>query len=309
MKELQTYDAIIFGGGPAGISCALEFHECKVNYILVDRNPRLGGQLSEVQNSIRNFAARFWESGLALRDDMEALCHKIGIVPQLSETISKVDLSNKMLYGSKHTYKGKAIFLATGRRPRMLSIQGADLVKESIILYVEENEKRLAGKSIAVVGGGDNALMDCLWLAQRCPSVLLINHSDHFKARPDVVANVLKNPRVKVMNHTEIISVAGEHGKLHNIITKNNLSEEIITHQADYLVIKAGFAANSELFSSQLKMDNTGLVIIDQSCKTSVQGIFAGGDLVAPDCLGIARSVGHGLVAARAISQYLIHPG
>jgi thioredoxin reductase len=91
------------------------------------------------------------------------------------------------------------------------------------------------------------------------------------------------------------------------VVIKNNLSGETITHPANYLVIKIGFAANSELFSGQVKTTGNGQIIVDQFCQTNIDGIFAGGDLVAPECLGIARSVGHGLIAARSICKYLIN--
>jgi thioredoxin reductase (NADPH) len=305
MEEPKNYDAIIFGGGPAGISCALELHELRVNHVLIDKNPRLGGQLSEIQNTIRTFAARFWESGLALREDMEALCQKIGITSELSEPISKVDLQNKMLFGAKHIYKGKAVFLATGTRTRTLAIPGSELFVDNILYSVSGNEDRLAGKTVAVIGGGDNAFMDSLSLAQRGSAVLLINRSDHFKARPDVIADVLKNPRIKIFEHTSVISVAGQQGKLSEITMEDRLTQKTFTQRVDYLVIRIGFAPNSELFADQLKTDDQGLLIIDQSCKTTMDGVFAGGDLVSPDVFGIARSVGHGMVAGRAMLEYL----
>jgi len=226
---------------------------------------------------------------------------------ELSEPISKIDLQTKTVWGSKNTYQGKTIFIATGTRPRMLSIEGAESVKGNVILDVEKNEEQLLGKSVVVIGGGDNALMDCLWLAPRCLSVLLVNRSDRFKARPDVIADVKKLPNVEIITNSQVKSVSGIDGKLENVTIVNNNSGEELVHSADYLAIRVGFTGNSELVSGQLNLHESGLVVIDQSCKTSKEGVFAGGDMVFPECHGIAKSVGDGLIAARSMFRYLIN--
>ncbi len=306
MQTIITHDAIVLGGGPAGISCALELHENRADYILIDRNSSLGGQLPDITNSIRNFAARYWDSGAAVRDDLEALCQKVGLCVQSAETIERIDLSTKTLYGLHQTYRAKAIFLATGTRRRTLPIERIQEFSDNVIWNVEAHQEKIKGKSIAVIGGGDNALIESLWLAQRCPSVLVVNRSDRFRARPDVVRDVRNDQRITVLEHTEVVSIEGESGNMQSILVRDNRTDKTTAYPVQMLVERVGTVANTEAFCGQVELDDAGFVAVDRFCKTNLDGVFAGGDLISSDCQGIARSVGDGMIAARSILKYLI---
>lgn len=169
VSRLQQHEALVLGGGPAGISCALQLHEYKVDYLLIDRGPRLGGQLHSVQNTIRNFAAKFWPNGEALIDDLEELCRCVNLNFVLSEEITSADLVRKTLHGKQNSYESKAIFLATGTRLRTPSIEHLEEYPNHIIYSSEANEETLRGMLNS----------NTCQLASRAPSVYSRDSNDN----------------------------------------------------------------------------------------------------------------------------------
>ncbi len=297
------FDVIIIGGGIAGISCALELHDSKVDYLVIDDRNEIGGQLSEIHCTVRNFA-RFAHNGAELKAELEGLCQRLHINVLTKTRIDRVDFSLKHVVSGTTNFTAKAIFLATGYRVRRLSLPNCTEFESSYIYDCEGNEHLLVGKRVAVVGGGDNALMDALWVAERCPQVLLINRTDRFKARPDVIRDVLANPRIQVFENSEVVGVSGSGSSIQSITIKDTQTDVRSKQDIDCLVIKIGYAPNTELFESQLELRD-GHIKVDARGATDVVGIFAGGDIVAPPYPRLARAAGQGVIAAGAIRDFL----
>lgn len=305
MAPKTAYEVIIIGGGIAGISCALELHDSKVDYLVIDANQRIGGQLPDIDNTIRNYAGRFFQNGAELQDEMESQCNQIGINILCDTRIERIDLTKKELTAGATNYTAKALFLATGYRLRKLELPNYDELENGIIYDCEENELDLAGKRVAVIGGGDNALMDALWLAERCPHVLVVHRSKQFKARPDVLREVLANPRVSVLTDSEVTEAAGESGSIKSLTVSHKQTKSIAVHEVERIVVKIGYAPNTELFTPELTLEN-GHIKANATGETDIPGIFAGGDIVTPPYPRIARAAGQGVTAAGAIRAYLL---
>lgn len=299
----DLYDAVIIGGGPGGISCALELHDSKLSYVLLERRNKLGGQLVEIDNTIRNYAADFFENGEELRVRLCELAERLKLNCLLNHDVQTTDLRKRIILSEGKQIKARTIVLATGSRIRKLSMQEAKQFQECIIYKVETNKEHLSNHSTAVVGGSDNALMDSIWLSQYCPKVYVICRSRQLKARHDVIRDAINNPRITILLESEIESLVGQ-SELNEIrVALANGEHKNI--EVSRLVVKIGYAPNTEPFLGQVNTTEDGHIIVDNSCATSIEGVFAIGDIVAGTYPRIAIAVGQGMVAATAIRKYL----
>ncbi len=278
----HIYDAIVVGAGPAGISCALECIENALDVIVLDRAERIGGQLSSIPGPLQNFSAGFYATGDALRDEMEKVTALA--LPQRIVTGLKVEsfnLPERILETNQGTLKARTIFLATGYRVR-----------------------ELAKKKLIVVGGGDSAMLTALDLAEICPDITVLVRGATLKARPDIMAQIEAHPRITVLLNTSLKTLKGSPNLQSAIVANSDGERELPCHE---LIAKLGYTPNTEAFIDQLKSDERGHVIVDQSFATSIEGVFAGGDIVQPGYDRISFASGSGMMAAKSMRRVIGH--
>jgi thioredoxin reductase (NADPH) len=301
----HVYDAIIIGAGPAGISCALECIENALDVIVLDRSERIGGQLSSIPGPLQNFSAGFYATGDALRDEMEKVANLA--LPQRIVTglnVESFNLAERSLQTNQGTLKARTIFLATGYRVRELDISLSSGFEKDIYYHSGSFKKELANKNLVVIGGGDSAMFTALDMAEICPDIKVLVRGTTLKARPDVMARVDAHPRITVLLNTSLKTLKGA-PNLQSVVVANPDGEtELPCHE---LIAKLGYAPNTEAFIDQLKSDERGHVIVDQSFATSIDGVFAGGDIVQPGYDRIAFASGSGMMAARSIRKLVGH--
>ena len=304
MPSPEIHDTIIIGGGPAGVSCALELIESRIDCLLFDKAAALGGQLSQISNSIRNLSAGYWETGEALRRDLEQVSTRMSLNATLDTEVTQADLKTKRIEAGGRNYSARALLLCTGYRIRKVEIEGMAEAKAHIIYDAEAHEEVLTGRKIAIIGGGDNALMDALWLADIGCTVKVIHRSKEFKARPDVLEESKDTAAIELLTEAEVRKVYSRDGKLDYLDVLRKDKETLEKLDCEYLLIKVGYAPNTELFLGQIDMEN-GHIPIDAACRTQLDGIFAAGDIVTPGYPRIASAIGHGMLAAASIREYL----
>lgn len=295
---------IIIGAGPAGLSCALELHDSKVNYVVFEKGDRVGGQLWDISNTIRNFIGGFDENGSETALRLAMLTERMSTNIVFDSNIQHLDLKLKMIRVKNKTYSSKAIVIATGYRVRELSLPGISIFSSDVFYHSEGKEADLAGCRVAVIGGGDMALGECLGLAEICPEVFLIHRNDKLKARPDVIASVKNHPKIKMFLDTEVDSLIGKQ-RLSGLQVISSRSGEVIDLPVQRVLIKIGYAPNTEPFRGQVNMDNTGHILIDRNCESNLPGIFAIGDITNPGYPRIATAAGHGITAGARIRAIL----
>jgi thioredoxin reductase (NADPH) len=303
MPTSESFDTVIIGAGPAGASCALELHESRVNYLLVERASSAGGQLSEIHNPLSNLAPAYWPNGPALKASMTEMLAKIGCNLRLNTDIEKVDLKSGWLVTSSGELKAKTILLATGYRLRRLDLAGLRDFAESVCYHVSSGSDRYSGATVAVVGGGDNAVMQAIELADRCSKVYLINRTDKFKSRPDLLLELRNRSNTEILVDSKVSELGGNSTLEWLRLASASGKQRRI--DACGLVVKIGFIPNTELFAGQTTMDSSGHILIDQNCQTSVGSTFAAGDITNPGYPRIATALGQGTLAAKAIRRIL----
>lgn len=315
MTEPESYlskpnpvEVLIIGGGPAGISCALELQDSKVSHLVLERNQRLGGQLAYMTCAIPNFAGGRFEDGMAMLNSLEESAAAANINVLRNHEIVDVDLEKRMVWATNASQKvcftAEAIFIATGYRVKRLNIKGLEKFERFVSYRTGLIEEEFEGKDLVVAGGGDAALLEALERARTARHVTLVHRSDNYRARPDLVQEVREDDRITLLSNYVIEELSGN-GSLSEITLRSNTDGSTKKVPADRLVIKVGYAPNTELFKGQLEMDESGHIKIDSLCSTSIAGVFAGGDIASPGYDRIAVAMGHGVMAAGSIRKYL----
>lgn len=300
----MTLDALIIGGGIAGISCALELLETKKSFLLLESETRLGGQLHRIHNVIPNLAAGQFANGADLLCKLEDMVSQLQLAHHLRCKVSKVDLHKKLVTAGSEEFVSKTLVLATGYRKRLIELPGQQAFAAQITYHHHVCLSKIAGQNVVVIGGGDNAAMDALDLAKHCRQVFLLQRSAKLRARPDLQQNMQANPRIKILLHSQITALKGK-DCLSEVEVTNSLSGNSELLPVSFIVIKAGDLPNTELFRGQLDMDETGHIKINAHCMTSCADVFAIGDITHPNYPRLATAVGHGAIAAYGVRKLL----
>lgn len=298
----EIFDVIIIGGGAAGLSAALWCDELGLDSLLLESKTELGGQLLRVYNPIKNHLGVETADGLQLRDIFLEQIKKRNFTLNLESRVSSIDLKAKKVFlENGGEFSAKSLIIATGVRRRKLSVKGeAEFLNRGIIESGKRDLNIITGKNVLIVGGGDAALENALILSETAGQVFLVHRSREFRGRREFIEKVLANPKVKVLTETtceEIIgSKAVEHVKLKNLATNN-----VFALPVEAVLLRIGVEPNSELFSGQINLDQNGYIEINSNCETSVENVFAVGDIANPLSPTISSAVGMGATAAKVI--------
>jgi len=304
-QQIENVEVIVLGAGPAGITCALELNEYKINCLVLDRGSLPGGQLPEIPSPIPNLPLGMYEDGRAMQ---KSLCDAVlaaRIRMGLKETVLNCNLSKLEFQTANHIYHAKAAFLATGYRLRRLPDEEKYAAFSKEIFYNTGSvQGEFEGKKVAIIGGGDSALLEALERAASAHSVCVIHRSESFKARRHVIDDLKADSRIQIHTNMVLNNMIGADG-LKQIELRSTIDGTTKIIDAEKLIVKIGYAPNTEIFKNQIDMDSSGHVRVNTECGTSVKAIYAGGDIVTPGFDRIANAMGNGLVAARSIRKYL----
>lgn len=302
---IEDVDVIVLGAGPAGINCALELNEYKIEALVVDRNSLPGGQLPDIPSFIPNLSSGTAENGKAVQKSLcdAVIAAKLKVV--LNESVQHCDLGKLQFQTANHVYQCKTAFLATGYRVRRLPHEeNYSRFSKEIFYNTGATPHEFDGKTVAVIGGGDSALLEALERAATAERVYIINRSDSFKARRHVMNDVKANERIQVLTNQVLHDLIGDNC-LKQIELRSTTDDTTQQLDVDKLIVKIGYAPNTEIFAGQIDMDSSGHIRVEPDCRTSVNAVFAGGDIVTPGFDRIANAMGNGIVAARSIRMYL----
>lgn len=303
MTERQL-DAVVVGGGPAGVSAALECVDINLDTVLLEAGSMLGGQLAEIPHSVRNVASGVYANGPALAAGLQRAAELLGPRALLSHPVSQAGLADGWVESRGRRFRGKAVLIASGSHPQRLPAAPAEAFGGDVTYKLEGGSDRFAGRSVVVVGGGDSALLDALELVSTASSVMLAHRSERLTARRDIVALVRAEPRIVDLPGWEVESVDGEE-RLEQVVLVHRATGQRRTQAAGGLVIKISRAPCTEGFRDQVEVDRRGFVIADPELRTSCTGVFAAGDVVAGSYWRVASALGQGVLAARSILRYL----
>jgi thioredoxin reductase (NADPH) len=300
----RQHDVVIVGGGVAGVSAALECSDIQLDVVLLEAGAALGGQLKEISHPVRNVASGRYADGLALQAGVQAAADSLGDRILLEHPVSAANLAERCVESGDQRVQGRAVLIASGTVPEYLpgAIDGA--FGGDVTYHAENDPDRFAGRPVVVVGGGDSATLDALFLAPIASTVTLAHRSPALTARHDIVARLRAEERIVDLPGWEVKSVAGA-DRLEEVVLVHASTGERRTVAAGGLVVKISRNPRTEPFRGQVEVDRRGFVVVDAELRTSCPGVFAAGDVVSGAYWRVSNALGHGSLVSRTILRYL----
>ena len=302
----ELYDLIIIGGGPAGLTAGLYAARYKLKTLMIEKLPVSGGQLTSTE-WVENYPG-FPEPvlGQKLAADMEKQAKQFGL-QIINETVTEAELAGKIkqVHTPYEVWKAKTILISTGSSPRKLNIPGEAEFKGNGVSYCATCDGPFyPDKTIAVVGGGNTAFEESLFLAKYAAKIHLIHRSDEFRADKILQERVRANPKIELMPFFAVEKIDFTNPEGRKLMLKSTRNDEQSVLPVDGIFIFIGNDPNTKLFEGQLELEN-GYIVTERSHETSVDGVWAAGDVQSKSLRQVATAVGDGACAAFRINRYI----
>jgi thioredoxin reductase (NADPH) len=304
-EKKKVEDVIIIGAGPAGLASALYAARSDLNP-LVFTGTDLGGQVS-LTYSIENYPG-FPEglSGTELADLFKRNAERFGARIEF-DSVTEVDLSKRpyTIKTYSNEFKTKTLIIAIGASPDKLGIPGEDEFRGKGVSYCATCDGWFfKDKKVAVVGGGDSALEEGIFLTRYASSVTIIHRRDELRAGAILQERAKKNEKISFLWNTVVTEIKGKDG-LEQLSLENTQNGEKSEMDADGLFIFIGHSPNSAMFLGQLGIDDDGYIQIDDHYRTNLPGVFAAGEIHDSVYRQVVTSAGMGAAAAIEARKFL----
>lgn len=304
MPDPLKTDVAIIGAGPAGLSAALWCDELGLDCLIFEANEEPGGQLLWTHNTIENYLGFEAGNGRQARDRFVSQVSKRGLEIRSGRRVDSIAAEPLSLQLSEgESVRPRALIIATGVRRNEPELENLDCFRGRGILESGKRDKDLAkGKTAMVVGGGDAAFENALILSDTADKVFLVHRRDKFTARSEFIEAVHAEEKIEIITNSEVTGVEGS-GHLEFVTLKGPGSERTVAVEA--LIFRIGVRPNSEIVRGLVATDPRGYVKIDSTCRTTVEGIFAVGDVANPVSPTISSAAGMGATAAKAVFSWI----
>ncbi|HEX8180153.1 MAG TPA: FAD-dependent oxidoreductase [Pyrinomonadaceae bacterium] len=305
------HDVIIIGAGAAGLSAALWCDELGLDALVLEAADEVGGQLLHVYNPIVNYLGVRADDGRALRDLFAAQVETAGFDLWTSVEIERVELAARRVHlRSGEQLQAICLVLATGVRRRALNVPGAaEFAGRGVLASGVRDRDEVAGEDVCVVGGGDAAVENALLLAEVCPTVTLVHRGASLRARAEFVERLRGEHCITVFTEAEVTRIIGDErgtdARVAAVEIKRQGAIKPFQLAVRGVLIRIGVEPNTALFRAQLRTDERGYVAVTSEQETSVENVFAIGDVANPRAPTIAGATGAGATAAKVIAARL----
>ena len=297
------YDIIIIGAGPSGLTAAIYGMRANKKVLVLEKNS-YGGQIVNTQD-IENYPVAEHINGFEFATKLYNQAKNLGAEIKFQKVVTVNDLGDtKEVVTSKDTYKCKAVILATGNENRKLGIPNEDkLVGKGVSYCATCDGNFYRNKTVAVVGGGNTALEDALYLTDICEKIYLIHRRDEFRGEEKTVNLLKEKKNIEFVLNSNVTKINGD-TVLESIEVTNNdgKTKEL---KVDGLFVAVGRVPENEAFSNLVELDNSGYIKAGEDCLTNVKGIFASGDNRTKEVRQLVTATSDGAVAATKAVKYI----
>jgi thioredoxin reductase (NADPH) len=306
---MQKEKVVVIGSGPAGLTAALYAARANLKPLVVSGN-QLGGQIS-ITWEVENYPG-FPEgtTGPELVELMQNHAEKFGARVMIDE-VTEVDFSHGRPFHLKthgEELEAEAVVIASGASPRRLGIPGEDeLIGKGVSFCATCDGFFFRDKDVIVVGGGDSALEEGIFLTRFANRVDIVHRRDELRAGERLQTRARDNEKISFVWNTVVEEIEGN-GKVTSVATRNVETGESERRDVDGVFIFIGHFPNSDLYKGQLDMDERGYVKVNSNMMTSVPGVFAAGEIMDSHYRQIATSVGQGCAAGMMVERWIEDP-
>ena len=300
------YDLIIIGSGPAGLTAGIYASRARLNTLVLEQNFVSGGQIIDTYE-IDNYPGLPGISGMDLADKMSQHAEKLGVAIE-NVIVTSLDLTGpvKKVITDDQTYEAKAVIIASGATHSHLGAPGEEKFAGHGVSYCATCDGGFYRKKDAlVVGGGDVAVEDAIYLARLCNKVYVVHRRDELRAAKVLQENLLSLPNVEVVWNSVVKTINGTQ-KVESVTVTNvkDGSERTIPVQGAFIAV--GISPRSEFARNHIEMDEKGYIIADETGRTSVPGVFAAGDVRGKQLRQVVTAVADGANAVTSVEKYLL---
>jgi thioredoxin reductase (NADPH) len=299
------YDTVIIGGGPAGYTAALYASRAGLDTLVIEKMSA-GGQMA-LTGDIDNYPG-FPDGvdGFTLGANMQAAAERFGAKTEYAEVLS-LELAEKVkrIITASKTFLAKTVIIATGAEPRELGIdREKELVGRGVHYCAHCDGRFYKGKTVAVIGGGNSAVSDALYLSRLAKKVYLVHRRDTLRATKIYLDPLKKAENIEFLFDSTLVDIVAE-PRVKQAKIKNLKSGEENYIDCDGIFISIGRSPTTALLNGAIPLDAQGYIIADESTRTPIDGVFAAGDVRTKTLRQIVTAVSDGAVAASAAEEYI----
>ena len=300
------YDLIIVGAGPAGLSAAIYAARAELKFIVLEKEVMSGGQIINTYE-VDNYPGLFHMGGFDLAMKFREHADSLGTVFVTGEVekIESVAGGKKIVCADGTEYETKTVILSGGAKHRKLGVPGEEKLAGSGVSYCATCDGAFfRNKEVAVVGGGDVAVEDALFLARLCKKVYVIHRRDSFRAAKTLVSRLIEAENVEIIYDSVVNEICGNF-KVESVRLENKKTQEERTVSLDGVFIAVGMLPETKAYEGLVKLDEAGYIVADETGVTSDCAIFAAGDIRTKVLRQVVTAASDGANAVQSVERYL----
>lgn len=304
-KEIKEIDLIIIGAGPAGLTAAIYAARANLETLVLEKDV-IGGQVRS-SYTIENYPGFEIIKGNELGDRIQEQAEALGAVVDEFDFIEKVILKDeeKIVETGDYIYKPKAVIIATGATPVKLSIPDEKIYEGKGIHYCAVCDGAIyKDEVVAVVGGGNAALEESIFLSKFAKKVIIIRRYDYFKGEAKTLETVKNTPNIDIMYNWDLVNVSGE-VFVDRAIVRNTKTDEEKEVPVKAVFGYIGTEPKTDIFKEYINLDSKGYIPANEGMETNVKGVFVAGDVRVKEFRQITTAVADGTIAALQAEKYI----